>query len=83
MERMATNGITLRGLALSKYRTVGGFATAIGWQRQKASRILGGVQDPSMTDIQELVDCLDIGTQEMFLSLFFPAVSKKWTGAAE
>lgn len=77
-----SNGITLRGLALSKYRTIGEFATAIGWQRQKASRVLCGKQDPTAADMQELVKCLDINTQDMFLNIFFASLSEKWTAAA-
>ena len=70
--------VTLRGVILSRYKTIGAFAKAIGWKRTKASRIINGVQDPDMTDIQEITKLLEIKTQETFIDIFFAPLSTMW-----
>lgn len=75
-------GITIRGLALSKYRSISKFATAIGWTRNKASRVLNGVTIPSADDMIEISTILDISTPERFIQYFFPKLSTKWTNIA-
>lgn len=73
------NSITLRGLALSKYKNISAFAEAIGWQRNKASRILNALQEPNPKEIAELVKVLDINSQKMFFDIFFASLSEIWT----
>ena len=73
------NIITLRGAVMSKYRTIGDFAKDIGWKRNKASRIVNGVQEPSITDMEQLARTLDLKTQEDFIRIFFAPLSTKWT----
>ena len=73
------NIITLRGVVMSKYKTIGEFAKAIGWKRNKASRIINGVQDPDITDMEQLARTLDIKTQEDFIRIFFAPLSTLWT----
>ena len=77
------DGITVRGLALSKYQSISGFARAIGWTRNKASRILNGVTDPSSEDMTKISALLGINTPESFLHYFFADLSTKWTSACD
>lgn len=71
--------MTLRGVAISQYRSIGKFANAIGWTRNKASRIINGVQAPSVDDVEKMAICLHIDTQEVFMQIFFGSLSTKWT----
>ena len=71
--------MTLRGKVLSRYKTVSDFAEAIGWSRNKASRIVNGVQEPDTNEMQQLAELLQISTAEDFTALFFPKMSTKWT----
>lgn len=77
------DGITVRGLALSKYQNISEFAKAIGWTRNKASRILNGVTDPSSEDMEKMSALLGINTPMSFIHYFFPELSTKWTDARD
>lgn len=72
-------GITLRGAVLSKYKSIGSFAEAVGWKRNKVSRILNGVQEATASDIEVMAKNLDINSQDLFMSIFFASLSTKWT----
>ena len=72
-------GITLRGMVLSKFNTVEEFSKAIGWKRSRASRIIKGEQELSMSDIIEITDVLEIESRDLFDEVFFPQLSTKWT----
>lgn len=76
------NSITLRGVILSKYRTIGEFSDAIGWKRNKAGRIIRGEQELSMSDIVEITNVLEIEDRQLFDNIFFPQLSTKWTSAS-
>ena len=52
--------MALRGLVFSKFNSIGEFATAIGWQRNKASRIINGKQTPTKKDMEDMIVTLDI-----------------------
>jgi len=52
--------LTIRGLVFSKFNSIGDFATAIGWQRNKASRIVNMKQEPSKKDMEDMIATLDI-----------------------
>lgn len=71
--------ITLRGLVLSKYKTIGDFAKAIGWQRNKASRIVNGKQYPNTEEIQRITECLNSNSINLFVHIFFAPMSTMWT----
>jgi len=73
------NIITLRGAVMSKHKTIGSFANEIGWKRNKASRIINGVQEPTTQDIQEITKCLEITSFNVFQQIFFPSMSTLWT----
>ncbi len=74
--------MTLRGLVLSKYRTIGNFADRVGWKRNKASRILNGKQKMDIEDIEKMAQCLEINSQKVFMQIFFDRLSTLWTEAA-
>ena len=41
----------IRGLVLGRFPSMTAFAKEVNWSRQKASRIIGGNQEPSLDDI--------------------------------
>ena len=71
-----------RGLIFSKYKSITEFAAAIGWTRNKASRIANGIQEPDAEDMERMADALDIVSPEQFMNVFFRQLSTKWTDAA-
>lgn len=52
--------LTIRGLVFSKFNSIGDFAAAIGWQRNKASRIVNRKQEPSKKDMEDMIVTLEI-----------------------
>lgn len=76
-------GNNLRGLVLSRFKSISSFAIVIGWKRTKASRIINGTQKPDIQDIQDLTKCLDIDTISLFMSIFFAPLSTMWTAAQQ
>lgn len=70
--------ITLRGAVASKYKSISNFARAIGWTRNKASRIINNEQDITLSEIIEVTNALEIDSQEVFLDIFFAPLSTKW-----
>ena len=74
--------MTYRGLVFSKYKNISEFASAIGWSRNKASRIVNGIQEPDADDMEKMAEVLGIKTPEAFISIFFRNLSTKWTADA-
>lgn len=74
--------MTYRGLVFSKYRNISEFAQAIGWSRNKASRVVNGIQEPDANDMEKMAELLDINTPEAFIDIFFKGLSTKWTNSA-
>ena len=68
-----------RGLIFSRYKNITEFAAAIGWTRNKASRIANGIQEPDAEDMERMADALGITSPEEFMNIFFKALSTKWT----
>ena len=62
----------IRGAVFSRYPSIISFANAIGWKRTKASRILNGIQIPTVDEINKIAECLEINDAETFVSIFFP-----------
>ena len=60
----------IKSLALAKYGSVTGFARAMSWSVSKASRILGGAQDPGLSDIREMVSAMKLSESQV-LDIFF------------
>ena len=71
--------LNLRGVALSKHGSTQKFAESMSWSRNKAKRILDGIQEPSPTEITAMAENLNIKTYEMFMTIFFPGMSTKWS----
>ena len=59
-----------RGLIYSKYKTIKEFSDAIGWHRNKASRILNGEQEPDSEDMREVAELFELSSVE-FVDIFF------------
>ena len=57
-------GMNFRGVVYSKYKTIAGFASAIGWTRQKATNIVNGVQEPSLDDVDKMAKALNMTLDE-------------------
>lgn len=68
-----------RSLVLGKYKSIAEFADAIGWSRNKASRIVNGVQEPDANEMEQMAELFGIKTAEQFMSIFFAGLSTKWT----
>ena len=65
--------VTLRGLIFGKYHTIAEFADSIGWDRNKASRIANGKQQPNKADMEQLIVNLGI-QQHLVAPVFFGSV---------
>ena len=64
------NNLALRGRILGMYKTLGGFAEAIGWSRRKVSYIVSGRQEATAKDIEQMCDALNVEVPEDFRLLF-------------
>ena len=65
--------VTLRGLVFDRFHTVSEFASAIGWDRNKAARIVNGKQEPSKKDMETLISFFGIQSEHL-ASIFFGSV---------
>lgn len=72
------NTKTLKGLVLKKFFTISAFADNVGWKRNKASRIINGIQEPSIPDIVVIAGALDLNEREFF-DIFFSSLSTMCT----
>lgn len=69
--------MTIRGAVLQKFPSASAFAREVGWGRQKASRIINGVVQPSAEEMIVIAKAVGIDDSETFMSLFFPSLSTK------
>lgn len=69
--------MTIRGAVLQKFPSTSAFAREVGWGRQKASRIINGVVQPSADDMVTIAKAVGIDDSATFMSLFFPSLSTK------
>ena len=65
----------IRGAVFNKYSSITEFADAIGWSRNKASRIVNLDQTPTADDIEKMAVCLDKTSPDKFMPVFFPHLS--------
>lgn len=71
--------VSLYGVAMTRFGSIQGFATAIGWKRNKAMRILRGFQEPTAPEICSMTEVLEIPSEQAFMQIFFAQLSTKWT----
>ena len=57
--------MTIRGLVFSQFDSIAAFAEAIGWQRNKASRIVNLRQNPTKKDMEDMIVTLRIPTDKI------------------
>jgi plasmid maintenance system antidote protein VapI len=69
--------MTLRGLILSRYRSIRAFANDIGWSPQKAARIISGTQTANIEQVVEMSKKLGIDTSEKLVQYFFTPIIYK------
>lgn len=67
----------IRGAVFTRFPNISAFADAIGWTRQKASRIVNGLQRPTAEDMEDMARCLNIVEADEFMAVFFPSESTK------
>lgn len=63
--------INARGLAISMYGSVTGFARELNWSRSKASRLLAEPDAASLGDIKAMVTALHIKDPNTIAQIFF------------
>lgn len=63
--------VNLRGLIVSKYRTIQKFATEMDWGYRKTQAIVSGKQEPTASDIEKMADALNITVSDEFRKIFF------------
>lgn len=68
----------LLGCILAKFRSISNFARVIGWDRKKASRIANRVQLPTVKDMYEMADVLEVQDCKTFVHLFLPNAPTNW-----
>ena len=65
----------IRGAVFSKFSSVCAFAREMGWTRQKATRIVKGLQSPTADEIEEMTKLFEITDSKKFMETFFPNMS--------
>lgn len=64
----------LRGEIVAKFRTQTAFAKAIGWHKNKVSKLVLGEYKPDTDEVAEIADTLDLD-EAGFCSIFLPKLS--------
>lgn len=68
-----------RGIVFAKFKNITEFAEAVGWSRNKASRIVNGVQEPNANEMEQMANVLGVKSPEEFAAIFFKRLSTMWT----
>ena len=63
--------VNLRGLVVSKHKTLRNFAKAMNWSERKTAAIVNGKQEPNASDIEAMAKELNISVPEEFRRIFF------------
>lgn len=61
----------LRGEIVAKYRTQNAFSEAIGWHKNKVSKLLCGKYKPDTDDVDAISVALDL-SKDVFCEIFLP-----------
>ena len=64
--------LTKRGLAVSQFGSIMGFARAMGWSYRKANSIINDKQEPTATEIVQMSKAFGVELPEHFNDLFLP-----------
>lgn len=64
----------LRGEIAAKFRTQIAFADAIGWHKNKVSKLVLGLYKPDTDEVAEIADVLDLDVAG-FCAIFLPKTS--------
>lgn len=59
-----------RGIVFAKFKNITEFAEAVGWSRNKASRIVNGVQEPNANEMEQMANVLGVKSPEEFAAIF-------------
>lgn len=76
---MILDGMTIRGLAISKFHSMARFAKHIKWSERRTRDILSGRQKPTAKDTEELAIALEIKTADEFMKFFYPHMPQSST----
>jgi hypothetical protein len=71
----------LKGIVLQKFFSITNFAAAMKWSRNKATRILNGVSEPTIDDIVGMTEVLELDEKTFFV-IFFSRLSTMCTSTA-
>lgn len=71
----------LKGIVLQKFFSITNFAAAMKWSRNKATRILNGVSEPTIDDIVGMTEVLELDEKTFFV-IFFSKLSTMCTSTA-
>ena len=71
----------LKGIVLQKFFSITNFAAAMKWSRNKATRILNGVSEPTIDDIVGMTEVLELD-EKTFVVIFFSRLSTMCTPTA-
>ena len=69
---------SLRGEVFKNFDSISDFARALGWDRKKASRIVNRDQHPSVNDMEQMAELLNIHDSSLFMQIFLPSIPTKW-----
>ena len=58
------DGIGIRGVVYSRFKSIAEFGKAIGWTRQKATNIVNGANDPSLDDVDKMSKALGLSLED-------------------
>ena len=64
----------LRGEIVAEYRTQTAFADAIGWHKNKVTKMLTGKYKPDTDEVAEIADLLHLDASK-FCDIFLPKIS--------
>lgn len=50
----------VKGAVYARYKDIADLANTLGWSRQKLSPIVNGKKEPSLSDVQEMAEALEM-----------------------
>ena len=66
----------VKGAVYARYKDIAELAKVLGWSRQKLSPIVNGKKEPSLSDVQEMADAMEIES-DILASFFLELKSQK------